>query len=94
MATGRTPPSAAELERRRLQAERRQRYRGERRRPYEPRGIRNLRGQYVQLIVMISPRQKRAVRAAAKRSGMSMAAWIREVVDDTLEIEARRRRSL
>lgn len=89
---GRTKPSAVELERRRLQAEKRQRYRGERKRPYEPRGVRNMRGQYVQYVLMITPRQKREVRAAARRANLSMAAWLREVIDDTLTIEARRRR--
>lgn len=87
----RKPPGKTELERRRLQAERRQRYRGDRKRPYQPRGIRGLRGRFVQITLLIDRRTKREAYACARRAGLSFAAWSRELIEDAVRIDARSR---
>lgn len=50
-----------------------------------------MRGRFVQMTILITPRQKRAAKAAARRAGMSTAEWIREIIDDTLALDARSR---
>ncbi len=83
----------AELERRRLQAERRQQYRGQRKQPYRPRGISSLRGRYVQVTLLIDPKLKREARTAARRADLSFAAWCRELIEDAIRIDARENRT-
>ena len=77
-----------DAERRRTEAERRQSYRGERKRPYRPQGENAMRGRYVQVTLLIEPATKRSAQAAARRAGLSFAAWSRELIEDAVRIEA------
>lgn len=93
-----------ELERRRRQAEARQRYRGPRQKPYRPRNAGKLKKERrrkpprneVQKadrrsrevnVRFPTLEEKEIVRAAAARAGLSMSAWIVELVEDTLRFD-------
>jgi hypothetical protein len=49
----------------------------------------NIRGQYVQWTVMVTPEQKTWIESAAAHAGLSMVAWFREVLDDLRRLDER-----
>lgn len=100
MATLRLP--AEELERRRRNAEARQKNRGPRQKPYQPRNAGKLkvrkkrprtaaenadRASREVNVRFPTTELKEQVRAAATRAGLSMSAWIVELIEDTVKFD-------
>lgn len=51
--------------------------------------VANIRGQFVQWTVLVTPEQKAWIESSAAHAGLSIAAWFREVLDDLRRLDDR-----